>query len=491
MKSLFFAFQIIIVLFVVAPLFGQETKKPNVVFVLTDQWRASAFGYTGDPNVKTPRIDELASQSLRFSNAVAVCPVCTPARAALATGRYPTSTGMFINDIALPTTEICMGDIFKAAGYDTAHIGKWHIDGHGRDSYIPPERRHGYDYWKTAECDHDYQKSHYYEGNSTEKKFWNGYDAFAQTADAQDWLKSRQGKEKPFLLFLSFGGPHFPHHNAPEEYKAMYSPENIKLAPNVTPDQVEFTRKELAGYYAHCSAIDRCVGDLFDTLRNTGLDENTIFVFASDHGDMMGAHGIRSFMKQWPYDESAHVPFLLRCPKSVCAENLSKREITTPINTPDVLPTLLGLCGLEIPKTIEGEDLSPIVRSGGAGPDRAALMMCVSPFIPFLVEYRGVRTEQYTFVRNVNRPWMLFDNKKDPLQRRNLVNDPDFADLRNEMDAKLQAELKKIGDDFQPREYYIEKWGYEIAPYGDGSVSYKPGSPVQGPGIKTKDAASK
>ncbi len=486
MKSFVLSFSIFAAVFFAVPLFSRETKKPNVVFVLTDQWRASAFGHAGDPNVKTPRIDSLAAQSIRFGNAVSVCPVCTPSRASLETGRYPTTTGMFVNDIALPSTELCMGDIYKAAGYDTAHIGKWHIDGHGRDAYIPPERRHGYDYWKSAECDHNYQKSHYYEGTSREKKFWDGYDAFAQTADAQTWLESRQGIDKPFLLMLSYGTPHFPHNNAPEEYQAMYPPDKLKLAPNVTPDQIEFTRKELAGYYAHCTALDKCVGDLCDTLRKSGLDENTILVFTSDHGDMMGGHGIRSFMKQWPYDESAHVPFLLRCPNSVCPEEFSKREIATPIDTPDILPTLLGLCGLEIPKTIEGDDLSSIVRSGGAGPDRAALIMCVSPFIPFLVEYRGVRTERYTFVRNLERPWMLFDNHKDPWQRRNLVSDPAFAELRNELDGKLQAELTKIGDAFKPREFYLEKWGYRIDPYGDGSVSYKPGSPVQGPGINTE-----
>ena len=100
------------------------------------------------------------------------------------TGRWPTSTGMFLNDLHLPERETCMAEIFRQARYATAYIGKWHLDGHGRSAYIPPERRRGWDYWKAAECDHNYNHSHYYAGTSKEKKFWAGYNAFAQTKDA-------------------------------------------------------------------------------------------------------------------------------------------------------------------------------------------------------------------------------------------------------------------------------------------------------------------
>ena len=166
-------------------------SKPNILFILTDQWRASATGYAGDMNVKTPHLDKLAKESLNFKNAVSTCPVCTPYRASLMTGRYPTSTGMFLNDLYLPDEELALAEVFKSANYDTAYIGKWHIDGHGRDSFIPPARRHGFDYWKAAECDHNYNHSHYYSGNSDKKLFWQGYDAFAQTKDAQEWISSR------------------------------------------------------------------------------------------------------------------------------------------------------------------------------------------------------------------------------------------------------------------------------------------------------------
>ena len=215
---------------------GGGCRCPNLVYVLADQWRASATGYAGDPNVKTPNLDRLAKSCLNFRNVVSVAPVCTPYRAALMTGRYPTSTGMFLNDAHLPDNELCMAEIYRAAGYRTGYIGKWHLDGHGRESYIPPERRQGWDYWKAAECDHTYNHSHYYTGESDEKRFWEGYDVFAQTKDAQRYLREQANGERPFLLFVSYGTPHFPHDTAPVEFKALYPPENIQLPPNVPPD---------------------------------------------------------------------------------------------------------------------------------------------------------------------------------------------------------------------------------------------------------------
>ncbi|MDT8392002.1 MAG: sulfatase [Lentisphaeria bacterium] len=281
-----------------------KQSKPNLVFVLTDQWRAQAFGYAGDPNVRTPNIDALAACSINFKNAVSVCPVCTPQRASLMTGRFPTSTGMFLNDLYLPAEELCMAEILREAGYETGYIGKWHLDGHGRDSYIPRERRQGFDYWKVLECTHDYKCSHYYAGDDPTKRTWDGYDAYAQTEDAKSYIRDHANGKKPFFLFVGYGGPHFPHNNAPEELAALYHPESLELRPNVTPEQEETTRNELRGYYAHCTAIDSCVGDLYEAIEEAGIAGNTIFVFTSDHGDMHGSQGKRSCRKQVPWDES-------------------------------------------------------------------------------------------------------------------------------------------------------------------------------------------
>jgi arylsulfatase A-like enzyme len=373
----------------------------------------SATGYAGDPNVKTPNLDRLAKEGLRFRNAVSVCPVCTPYRAALMTGRYPTSTGMFLNDAHLPDREVCIAEVLKSAGYATAYIGKWHLDGHGRSAYIPPERRRGWEYWKAAECDHTYNRSHYYAGNSDVKQFWTGYDAFAQTEDARQYIRGRARGPQPFVLFVSYGVPHFPHATAPMEYKALYPSEKIQLPPNVPEAMQAEARREAQGYYAHCTALDKCVGAMLQTLDETGIADSTIVVFTADHGEMLGSHGCPPRMKQVCWSESVNVPFLLRYPPLHGGKG---RTVNTPLTTPDIFPTLLGLAGVRSPGTIEGEDLSPLIRNGREADDRAALYMGVSPFVArdFAKEYRAIRTNRYTYVRSLDGPWLLFDDQKDP-----------------------------------------------------------------------------
>lgn len=140
--------------------FAQPQKKlPNIIFIMADQWRAQATGYAGDKNVITPNLDQLASVSLNIKNAVSGMPVCTPYRASLLTGQYPLTNGVFMNDIMLDTNKLTIAKVYKRNGYNTGYIGKWHIDGHGRNTYIPESRRQGFDYWKALECTHDYNKS--------------------------------------------------------------------------------------------------------------------------------------------------------------------------------------------------------------------------------------------------------------------------------------------------------------------------------------------
>lgn len=454
--------------------------RPNLLFIIADQWRAKATGYNGDPNVKTPHLDRLAAACLNFRNAVSVCPVCTPYRAALMTGRFPTTTGMFLNDLYLPAQELCMGEIFRTAGYATGYIGKWHLDGHGRGAYIPPERRHGFEYWKAAECDHNYLHSHYYTGTSPEKQFWSGYDAFAETADAQQYLRDHAAGGRPFLLVVSFGPPHFPHNTAPEEYKALYPPEKTQLPPNVPDTMKDAARREATGYYAHCTAIDRCVGDLLATLDQTHLAGRTIVVFTSDHGEMLGSQGGKPFLKQVPWDESAHVPLLLRDPAAAAPA----RQIAMPITTPDLLPTLLGLTGVAKPATIQGEDLSAVVRGTRPDGDRAVLYMNPAPFDMFADGrgYRAVRTSRYTYVRSVDGPWLFYDDRADPYQMHNLLGQADQAAVQQDLDGRLAALLKRIGDEFHPKPWYLEKWGYEVNKVGAIPYNERGDKKVQSPG---------
>lgn len=452
--------KILTLLLFVLSLFSCEVEKPNVIFILTDQWRASALGYTGNEIIQTPRLDQFAEEAVNFRNAVSVTPVCTPYRASLMTGRYPTTTGMFINDLYLPEEELCMAEIFDEAGYNTCYLGKWHLDGHGRKDFIAPERRQGWQHWKAAECDHDYLKEHYYQYSDTLKKFWEGYSPYAISSEAQRYMEQFAEMDKPFLLFVSLATPHFPHKTAPEEYKDIYPLENLNLPPNVPEEKKKKALQELQGYYAHCTANDRTIGEILDKTKSLDIQNNTIIVFTSDHGEMMGSHNYRPFMKHQPYAESANVPFLISYP----GIRKNKGKVTrAPITTPDILPSLLSLCNIEIPGTIEGYDLSEIMLHPEKEYNRAALFMNLCPFgIAFPDdEYRAIKTSEYTYVKTPEGASMLFNNITDPYEMENLVNRPAYDDIQKELDDKLIRELSRINEeDVKPREYYLKKFGY-------------------------------
>ena len=438
---------------------AKTAKKPNIVYILTDQWRGSALGYAGNPDVKTPNLDALSKVSVNFTNAVSVTPVCTPHRAALLTGKFPTTTGMFLNDIYFPEEEVTMAELFKAQGYSTAYWGKWHLDGHGRSTYIPKERRQGFEYWKALECSHNYKKMPYYDNDNPELKHWEEYSPFAIIKDANQYLEMHANDKEPFLAVVSIATPHYPHRTAPKKYKAMYPPESLTLNPNISEEFKERSRKELQGYYAHATATDEAIGSLLTKIKELKLSDNTIIVFSSDHGEMMGAHGVKPFVKQLAWDEAARVPFLISYP---AIGKHKGKVVNAPLTTPDILPSLLGLTNIEIPKDIEGENLSELIKNPDPNADRAALIMNVAPFGSNFKDepYRAIRTKQYTYAVTPEGPSMFYDNIKDPFQQNNLLGQPQLQDIQNDLDAKLQQQLKNIGDEVRPRAYYMKKWNY-------------------------------
>ncbi len=437
-----------------------SARKPNLVFVFGDQWRAQATGYAGDPNALTPNLDKLAVESVNFTSAVSGCPVCCPYRASLITGRYPLSHGVFLNDALLNNDAVSIAQSFNSAGYNTGYIGKWHLDGQDRAGFIPRERRQGFEFWRAFNCSHYYNESFYF-GDENVKLKWDGYDAIAQTDEARRYIKDHS-EGKPFALFLSWGPPHAPYQTAPQKYRDLFKEKEIKLRPNVPKHLEAQARKDLAGYYAHIAALDDCIAEILQTLKVCGLEKDTIFVFTSDHGDMLYSQGHRK--KQRPWDESVRVPFLLRYP---AAHGKTGRITDMPINTPDIMPTLLGLCGIKIPDTVEGTDFSGVIRGTEKPENDAALISCQSPFGQFIRkdggrEYRGIRTRRHTYVRDLNGPWLLYDNEKDKHQLDNLCNKSRYAELQKRLENLLSQKLKETNDEFLPGEEYIKKWGYEV-----------------------------
>ncbi len=434
--------------------------RPNLVFILADQWRAQATGYAGNKDIKTPNLDRLAKESINFSNAVSGCPVCSPYRASLMTGQYWLAHGIFYNDKPLDPGAVTIGKMYHQAGYKTGYIGKWHIDGHGRDSFIPKDRRQGFDFWKVCECTHNYNNSLYYDDTPV-KQYWDGYDAIAQTREAQQYIR-RCANKSPFVLLMSWGPPHAPYQTAPEKYRRMFADKSkLFLNPNVPESLKEKARQDLAGYYAHIAALDDCIGDILDTLKECRIEKNTIFVFTADHGDMLYSQG--QTKKQKPWDESVRIPFLLRYP---AVHGKSGKTIDMPINTPDIMPTLLGLSGINIPESVEGKDFSGVIKGTQPPDNDAALIMCPVPFHQWSYkqggrEYRGVRTRRYTYVRDLKGPWLLYDNQEDPYQLKNLCNSPKYAQIQQDLEKILSRKLKETNDQFLSGPEYMAKWNYQ------------------------------
>lgn len=450
----------------------RKCKRPNLVYVFADQWRAQDMGFAGNNDVITENIDKLAKECLVFKNAVSCMPVSTPYRGSLLTGQYAHTHGLFLNDVTLNPDAVSIGKVYKNAGYDTGYIGKWHVNGNGRSNYIPETHRQGFDFFKVLECTHNYMHSAYYDNNNPERKYREGYDAFAQTKEAVHYMEEHANEEKPFVLFLSWGPPHSPYEVVPEEFLNLYKDKEITLRPNVPDQMKEKATRDLKGYYAHITALDRCVGMLQDALKRFGLEEDTIFILTSDHGDMLGSQGLEC--KQKPYEENIIVPFLLKYPALFGRRG---REIDTILSSTDIMPTLLGLSNIHVPKEVEGKDLSPILRGEIADFTEMALIECITPFGEWErdkggKEYRGVRTKRYTYVRDLNGPWLLFDNQKDPYQMRNLVGMTDYKPLQERLDHSLSCLLKEISDPFLAGDYYIKQWGYTVN--SKGTVEYTP-----------------
>jgi arylsulfatase A-like enzyme len=446
-------------------------ESPNVVFVFADQWRQQATSLAGDPNVATPHIERLAQESLHFLNAASGCPVCSPARATLMTGQQPDTHGVFVNDVELRPSGTPLGEAFRRAGYRTGYIGKWHIHDHGRSAPVPPEARLGFEDWWALECTHDYFNAPYYAGDETTPRVWPGYDAEAQTRTAENYIRARAAEDRPFFLTLSWGPPHAPYHTAPDRFRARHRAEDVILRDNVPAELADRAREHLAGYYAHCEALDELLGDLMGTIEEAGIAENTILVFWSDHGDMLGSQG--HWKKQRPWDESARVPLLIRYPALF---GRTGREIEAPIGTVDLMPTLLGLAGLEIPEGVQGRDFTPFLKGETEAPWEAVLLACYHPFGQYTRsqggrEYRGVRTARHTYVRDRAGPWFLFDNLRDPEQLTNLAGAPNCSEIREALEAELQRQLRAFDDRFRDGWDYVAAWGYETDE--EGTVPFR------------------
>ena len=430
---------------------------PNLLFVFADQMRGQDMNCAGNPQMITPNFDRIASEGVRCSHHFATTPICCPNRATMFTGTYPTTHRIMFNDHVVRTDLPSMGTIARDHGYRTGYVGKWHMDA-PRDVFIPPgPRRLGFDDdWAVYNCAHDYFDAKYFR-DTPDLIREPGYEPEVQTRLACEFLDGCQTDPRPFCLALSFGPPHDPYEQVPDRYRDMYpDPDTLTLRPNVEDvprdwqDPNWSMRPTTRDYWAQITSLDEMLGRLLDKLESLHLADNTIVVFTSDHGDMMYSHG--RLLKCMPYEESIHVPLLIRWPDGLRAGAVCDSLI----GTVDLLPTLCNFCGWQQPDTLAGVDCAPALRAEPAAPQQSQLFHSMYSAYAFrkdrpAPEWRGLRTSQYTYAARPDRScWMLFDNHADPYQMANLADSDPHAALRDNLAADLDQWLTHVGDPFLP-----------------------------------------
>ena len=430
----------------------QARRRPNVIYAFSDEHRAQSMSFTEMPELETPHMAALAAQGATFTHCISNYPVCSPHRAILMTGRWPYQQGVIDNNIPLGADETTLAKAFKAEGYDTAYIGKWHLGGTRAEPF-------GFDLsliWSRTNAHWDRSRYHPRDGAPVQPK---GYNATLMTDQAIEYIDDhqRQRPDTPFFLMLSWNPPHSDFLDPPEAKKALYPEGSLPWRENVDLD----ARKEKGargriwdqnswpyyqGYHAHISAIDDELGRLMARLQALGIAEDTILVYSADHGSMMGSHGLGS--KRQPYEESIRVPFSIRWP-GVIPAGLASDALLGSI---DLMPTLCGLAGVPAPATCAGRDFSPVVL-GGKGPDpEAQFIMHISKknasggdTHPAPI-FRGVRTRRHTYAVYPDERWCLFDNEQDPCQLDNRIADPAMAEVRERLEGMLRRFLREAED---------------------------------------------
>ena len=457
----------------------EKQSSPNLIFIMADQWRGDALGCLGKEAVKTPHLDQLASEGVNFTNAVSSYPVSSPARGMLMTGMYPVHSKVTGNcnsatapyGVELPESARCWSDVLKDQGYELGYIGKWHLDSpyqpyietsnnKGKiawNEWCPKERRHGFSHW-IAYGTYDYHlKPMYWDTDASRDEFYfvDQWGPEYETDRAIDYIANQDNKfrdtGKPFALVVSMNPPHTGYELVPDKYKEIYRDVDVETvcnSPIIAPKGTkmgDFYRKSVLDYYACMTGVDEQVGRIIRQLKEQGLFENTIVVFTSDHGDSMGMH--EHIGKNIYYEEAMRIPMMISWPEKIAP----RRDSTLMIAFADLYPSLLSLMGFkeQIPAEVQTFDLSASILS------QEKAQEVVQPYYYLLPEnlmtgYRGLRTKKYTFVVHATNgrtdEWILFDRDQDPFQRNNIA--PDQPALIKQFTSQLKDWLKKTNDPF-------------------------------------------
>lgn len=480
---------------------------PNLLFLYTDEQAFRTLQAYGNDRIAMPNLNRLAEQSCIFNQSYVTQPVCTPSRSTLLTGLYPHSNGCTANNLVLPPEIPCLPEMLTSGRYHCAHYGKWHLGDelfaqHGFSDWISTED--AYNRWFTTGRDRSsFSSYHHYLGrNGIHPQHGERFGRGETARLPEEWSKPsflageacrflRENQRHPFVLFLNFLEPHMPFFGPRDE---QYSPAEIPLPENFSalpgpgqPVKLRFLQQYyrhcgtsglplqttsdwqrlIANYWGLCSLIDTHIGRVLDCLEELGLDESTIIVFTSDHGDMMGAHQLVA--KCVMYEESSRVPMLLRLP-----EQKRSCRINGPVSQIDLIPTLLELMGEDVPDHLQGQSLLPAVHNPadfaprpvfvewlgvGTGAGNSLTTTPTPDWLQALPETVGqirescsaqVRTvispDQWKFNCASNGEHELYNLRQDPGERQNLIQQSGTGAVRARLRALIGAWQQRTGD---------------------------------------------
>jgi len=470
-----------------------NNKTPNLLFLYTDEQRYDTLGCYGNERIHTPNLDRLAENATLFEKAYVTQPVCTPSRSSLLTGLWPHTSGLIGNNISLPDSTPCLPEMLPEGVYTCAHHGKWHL---GDEIYA----QHGFTDWKATEDtyhmfysdgrDRENDRSTYHHWlieHGVEPVNWpSGVPGIGEGVPfvnrfTREQIHSlpeqfsrptylaetacefmRANRDNPWVLYVNWLEPHMPFHSCRDN---QYSPDEVTLPANYNADAAQLItrvrncrekwyengfeglplkteadwRALTARYWGMCSLVDMSAGRILDTLSELGLDENTIVVFTSDHGDMMASHNM--FGKGVQYEESARVPLLVRIPGQT-----DSRRITDPVSQIDIVPSLLAGMGADIPSSLEGDSLRPVLNGDTNTVGRDVFIEWNSRD-PKREQIRSVVTaDGWKLNRSTIGDHELYNLADDPLELKNLVSDKSQSARIQDLLAKIKAWQEQTSD---------------------------------------------
>jgi arylsulfatase A-like enzyme len=442
---------------------ANRTTRPNIVLIVADDWAHMDLGSAGHPLLKTPNLDRLASEGVRFTRAFTPNPICTPSRAALLTGQDCWTNECYFFGMPINTQSKHFAQLFSKAGYETFYTGKWHNDG-------LPSRR-GFTSGKYIGGGGPGSDGHF---KPNVRDFGGGkkyqierFDSELFTDAAVEFIDSHRPDSKPFLLFISYMTPHDPW-TPPGKYAAIYKPQTINLPPNFMPRPMNGSRpfkyysdwhgtnlrdeKQMvpfprtpeglrdvrSRYYGTITHDDEQIGRILRKLDNKKLAENTLVIFLADHGISLGAHGISG--KQTMYEEGIRLPLIMRYPR------LKRRssENSNLVSLIDIFPTVCQAADIDVPESVEGKSLLDLYNSRATWDRKHIFASFVSP-TRHRLNIRCIRTEHHKLIHHLTTDEIeLYDLEKDPYEMENLAGRRRFTKMQKQLMTQLSEWRKKV-----------------------------------------------